>query len=301
MAIKYLTSSSLSTFRDCPRRYYYAFELQRAPVSVSDAISFGSLFHKAMEAWWQNGMEASVELLKKMATENEIKPEDAAKISAILKFYDAPKDKYNILGIETTFETKIRNPKGGQSFYGYRLQGKADVLLQHKDTGEIWICDHKTTTKEIFGFGTYWQILQIDGQMNNYCLSYGARGFIYDVVRRPTIKMCGKDEKEAKERGITTEDAYQNRIESDILEEPSKYYQWREYTKTDDDMNEARLDLWQQVEMFHSCNKDGRFPRNCNSCVSFYGNCPYIPVCIGQASIDDDALYRTKEAQHEEI
>ena len=61
------------------------------------------------------------------------------------------------------------------------------------------------------------------------------------------------------------------------------------------------MDLWQQVEMFRSCDKAGRWPRYSDSCVTKYGNCPYLDVCTGRANLDDDALFRDKAQQHEEL
>ena len=298
--MKVLTSSSLSTFRDCPRKYVNQYDLGRVPIKESAALKFGKIWHSALETWWMHDLEATIEKLNEMA--DGITEEDAAKIAALLQFYSPPNDLYEVIGVEVPFGVKIENPvSNGRSFYGYRLAGKVDVLLKEKTTGSTWIVDHKTTTKEIIGFGPYWQNLQIDGQMNNYCLAFNARGFIYDAVKRPMIKLCGKDEKAAKDRDILPATAYQERCEAVIEEDLEVWYQWREHLKGEDDYRKARRDLWQQVEMFRSCDSAGWFPRNPNACQSLYGTCPYIDVCTDRANIDDDTLFRTKTAVHEEL
>lgn len=290
--MKILTSSSLSKYRECPRRYYYEFDMRRVPASDTKPLAFGKCWHRAMEAWWLGGIKNAVETLKAGAA--NIEPEDSAKLCALLAHYNpAARERFDVVGTEVPFETAISNPDGGRSFYSYRLAGKVDVLMREKETGDTWILDHKTTSREICGFGTYWQALQVDGQMNNYCLAFSARGFVYDVVRKPTIRLCAKDNGDAT--------AYQARCAAAIAEEPDAWYQWRECVKTNDDMAEAGRDLWQQVQMFRANDTAGRFPRNCNSCVGRYGSCPYLGVCTGRAVISDDALFRTKQDSHEEL
>ena len=297
--MKYQTSSSLSAFRECPRKYFFAYELSRVPASETPSLSFGRVFHEVLAAWWTGGMSSAVIWLKEHV--EAISVSDGAKFCALLHHYNPPKDQYEVLGVEVPFEVKIEHPDGGRAFYGYRLCGKVDLLLKRLDTGEVWICDHKTTASDVLGFGNYWRALQVDGQMNNYCLAFNARGFIYDVFHKPSIKLCGKDEKAAKEQNIEPGDAYQNRIESAILESPEGTYQWREHLKDEGDFREARLDLWQHTEMFRACAGDGRYPRNCGACVGRYGVCSYLEVCAGRAMIDDDGLFRTKERKHEEL
>ena len=298
--MKTLTSSSLSKFRDCPRRYFFAYELSRAPMAVSGAMSFGKTWHSCMERWWSDGgMSAVVAYLSEHA--GDVDPVDASKIAALMSYYNPPRDEWEVLGIEESFCVRIGNPWGGQSMYGYRLAGKIDLVLRNRATDAIWIADHKTTSRELIGFGTFWQALQIDGQMNNYCLASDATGFVYDAVRVPQIRLCSKDQKQAALLNIQPSEAYQLRCEVDIRANPELWYQWREYPKTAHDVQEAASDLWQQVRMFHDCARAGRWPRNCNACVGMYGSCPYLPVCTGMATIDDDSMYRTKEGAHEEL
>jgi len=302
--MKVLTSSSLSAFRDCPRKYFHQYERGRVPLAESEALTLGKWIHAALDAWWRiDGTIQDRHLAAVEAAPLDLMPEQTmARALAMLYHYAPPVDQFNVLAVEQPFEVKIENGNGkGRSFYGYRLAGKIDVVLKRKDTGDIWIMDHKTTTREIVGFGSYWQRLQVDGQMSNYCLAFNARGFIYDALRVPSVRLCGKDEAEAAKTGTDPSEAYMQRCISIIAEDPAQWYQWREYTKTNDDMAEARQDLWQQVEMFRSCDTAARWPRNPNACVGLYGTCPYLDVCTGKADLDDDALFRTKAEAHEEL
>jgi hypothetical protein len=294
-----LSSSRLSDFRTCPRLYYYRNILGRRTVSVAPTLAFGTLWHTVIEILWK-GENVAEYLLAHAA---EIDVQDAAKIKALLMRYSPPRDQFNVLATEQEFEVKIENPDGGRAFYGYRLTGKIDLVLRCKLTHRIWVCDHKTTSSEIIGFGQFWQVLTIDGQMNNYCMAipalYGedAAGFIYDVVRKPGIRLCGTDEKQATALGITPAEAYSLRCEVEIQKVPECTYQWRETPAVESDLLDARRDLWQQVEMVRQCDNAGRYPRNCNSCCGRYRTCEYLDVCTGRASIEDDSIFRNRQEE----
>ena len=292
----FLSSSRLSDFRTCPRLYYFRDVLGRHTIAVSAALAFGTLWHTVMELWW-SGRDVGAYLTEHA---DEIDVTDAAKITALLKCYRAPREQFDVLAVEQEFSVKIESPDAGRTFYNYRLIGRLDLVLRKHGSETIWVCDHKTTSSEIIGFGPYWQGLQIDSQMGNYCLAiralYGeeSTGFIYDVVRKPGIRLCGTDEKQAALLGITSAEAYSLRCENEIRKSPECTYQWREHPRVEADLLDARRDLWQQVEMVRSCDNAGRYPRNCNSCSGRYGQCEYLDVCTGRASIQDDTLFRDK-------
>lgn len=300
--MKIITSSSLSAFRRCPRRYFMNYILRRVPATEPQTIRFGKAMHTALEHWWSGGIEAAVEALNKIAL--DISPEDTARLCALLAHYNPPRERFEVLGVEQPFEIKIQNPAGtkrSRPFYGYRLAGKVDLVLREVDTGLIYVADHKTTASEILGFGPYWQSLQVDSQMSNYSLAFNADGFIYDVIKKPGIKLCGKDEKAAEEKGITPEEAYEERCEAQIAAEPEAFFQWREFVKLDEDMAAARQDLWDAATLLRQCDKAGRYPRFSDSCTGMYGSCPYLEVCAGGADIGDDRFFRDKTDEHEEL
>lgn len=51
-----LTHSRLRCFQECRRKHYYRYELgiERVREEESEALYFGSLFHRALEAWWSH-------------------------------------------------------------------------------------------------------------------------------------------------------------------------------------------------------------------------------------------------------
>ena len=293
--MRYVSSSMLNTFQACPRKCEHAYIDKRVPVSEAAPLAFGKVFHVALAAWFKGGPGDAVGALQTGA--KNLAPEDAAKMCALLGHYAPPFAGWKVEGVEKNFEVPIRSPASGRSMAGYRLVGRVDVVAVNPD-GARFIIDHKTTSSEIVGFGAYWQALQVDSQMANYCEAFDARGFVYDVIRKPSIKLCGKDN---GEDGQPSPDRYQARIEEAIKVAPAEWYQWREFIKTDEERQAGRADLYQTVQMFHSCARRGTWPRNSGACVNRFGTCQYLDVCSGRASLGDDSIFRTKEEEHEEL
>ena len=50
-----LTTSRLKCYRRCPREHHFAYELGFRALVEADAVRFGTLIHRALEAWWRAG------------------------------------------------------------------------------------------------------------------------------------------------------------------------------------------------------------------------------------------------------
>lgn len=284
-----VSASSLACFRACPRKYQHQYINWRTPVRESSALSFGRAWHAVLERWWSQSPEAAITWL---VTEAEnISPEDGARLAAMLSFYRPPRHEYEVEAVETEFCLPIPNPDTGRRMRGYELVGKLDVRARKRSDGSPRVIEHKTTSEEILGFGPYWQRMAIDHQVSIYTLATGAAAVLYDVARKLSIRLCGKDEFAATSRKITPSEAFQQRCEAEIEAEPTKYYAFRELVKTGDDLAEASADLYQQVQMLHSCRRMGTWPRNSSACRGLFGTCPFLDVCTGRASLDDTSLF----------
>jgi PD-(D/E)XK nuclease superfamily len=294
--VERISSSRLSTFRECPRKYAHLYVKGRAPIAEPSAFTFGRAWHEALEQWWLNGPEAAIAWLVGKAA--EISAEDGAKIAALLRFYNPPRHLYGVLDAEKEYEVPIVNPETGVRNRGYTFFLRLDVEVVTLATGERWIVEHKTTSDEILGFGPYWQRLQIDAQVAFYLIATGCKGVLYDVVRKPMLRISKADEQKAAATGLELSLAYQQRLEEAIAAEPEKYYQFRAIEKTADDLAEAQADLYEQVQMLHNCHRRGMYPRNSNSCRTLYGTCPFLGVCTGQELIDDDTRFRDRVELH---
>jgi hypothetical protein len=287
-----LSASRLSIFRDCPRRYAHTYVMGRVPIAEPSALTFGRAWHEALEQWWLAGPDAAIGWLVSKA--DSISAEDGARIASMLTYYNPPRERYSVVGTEKEYTVPIVNPDTRHPVRGYTFYLRLDVEVVEIATGDRWIVEHKTTSDEIIGFGPYWQRLQIDAQVAFYLIATKARGVMYDVVRKPMLRISKADEQRAAAYEIDLSVAYQERISEAISAEPEKYYQFRAVEKTADDLAEAQADLYEQVQMLHACHRRGMYPRNSNACRALYGTCPYLGVCTGQALLSDDSQFRDK-------
>lgn len=285
-----ITTSAQSSFRECPRKYHYQYKLRRTPVKASAALRFGTAWHGAMENYWLHGREAAIAWLSENAAA-DMDVFEAAKLAAMFAHYNPPIGDYEVISAETNFRVPIVNPETGRRLRSAVLEGRTDVELIHKATGRKLVLDHKTSGEDITGFSPFWQRLQIDAQIGNYGLATGTSGFIYDVAKKPALRP-GKNE---------TPDSYEARCSDAIAADLPAYYQFRLIERTEEDQRQAAWDLWQSSRLMVHAEANGYFPRHSNACRGFYGVCPFLNVCSGLQSINDNEAFRTKADANEEL
>lgn len=222
-------------------------------------------------------------------------------------------DDIKVIETEQSFRLPHRNPETGGLSRTYERAGKLDARVVLAD-GRLAIHEYKTAGESILPDADYWLRLRADSQVSTYMLAARAMGHdvqcvIYDVTRKPTIAprdiplldadglkvVLDRDgqrvlTKQGKPRQTgSTEDGYvlQTRPETpeefgerllqDIGDRPDYYYARREVPRTDADLAEADLEIWQQSEALRWHQRTGHWFRsvsqmNCNNC-EFNGPC----------------------------
>lgn len=285
-----LSSSALSKLRSCPRKYAHEYVIGRVPVKGTRALDVGILWHRAMEHYWTAGREQAIHyLIAETTTVDEL---DVAKLVALLRNYNPPVDQYTVEAVETEFTRAIPLP-GRTSMRKVRLFGRVDLVVRDA-SGNKLVVEHKTTSDEIIGWGQYWQRLNLDSQTSLYMLGTGVDTVLYDVARKPMLRPSKDDERTAKAYGITVVDAYTERMSKVIAAAPEEYFQFRAIRKTPEDLEDALADVRGWVAALRQYRSTGFYPRNTDACRGLYGFCPYLEVCSGSASLDDDTLYQDK-------
>lgn len=305
MSLHKVSHSSLRTFQTCPQKYVYTYHDKRVPNSFSPALQVGSFVHEALDRWWVGGMELALQWMTENAT--ELSDVEVAKVVAMIENYNPPKDDLELIENEAEFEMSVRNPANGKIVRGWRVIGYADGLFRRKSTGKLVVRECKTTASEILGFGPYWQRLSIDAQVGMYALAFGVDEVIYDVLRKPQLKLSAADAKAAKaicedqDREPThadETDAFLRRVSSRIAEEPEAWHQWRVLTITDEDKLLAQKALFDAVTAVRLAEKHQVFPMHTGSCSGF-GTCKYLGVCTGADDLQDPVRFRDKYTRDE--
>lgn len=278
-----LSPSALQLYAECPRRYSYRYVHGREPISAAPSLSFGRVMHSALEVFWRDGKEHVGEWLKANAT--ELEESQAAKLVAMLTHYAPPREDYEVVSVEEAFEQPIIHPSKRTGLVSMRLGGRTDAVVRKVADGSLWVLEHKSTSDEITGFGPYWQRLAIDRQSSIYAMASGAVGVLYDVLRKPALKVKANESIEQ----------YGERCAAAIAEDRSRYYQFREIHKTPADLTETQIDVYQAARLVGVSTREGWWPKNTGACRSLYGTCPFLDVCSGRANLDDPTLFRDRE------
>jgi hypothetical protein len=237
-------------------------------------------------------------------------------------FWRYQADPLEYAEVEKAWSMRLVNPRTGRASRTYELAGKRDGLVRQPD-GRLFVLERKTTGDDIGPDSDYWLRLRCDPQISLYILSarhdgHDVSGVIYDVVRKPSIrprqiplldedglKVVIHDEtgervlnangkpRQSSGLGMTlstrteTAEEYGARLLADIEERPDFYFQRREVPRLEDDLDEFRLECWQQAKLLTDCRRWGRWFRNVgrNTC-SF---CEYSRLCLQSITVNPEA------------
>jgi hypothetical protein len=260
-----------------------------------------------MDLWWAGCSLA--ECIDSVAMPD---PFDTVKLQVlVMGYHHRWADMQPSLGIEDIEVVKtfpIRNPETGRISRTWRGLAKLDkVYAGH-------IVEHKTTSQDIGPGATYWQQLAIDDQCSYYwdAVDFELEGVIYDVVHKPGLKplKCTPPDKRrytakghlyANQRDVDeTPDEYMARLTTHVATNPDLYYARVTIVRLEEELIEAREDIWWTAKDLHRCKTRGKFPKNPGSCMKWNRLCDYFEVCSKRADINDDLRFRSAASKHEE-
>lgn len=297
------------------RMHQLQYEQGYRPVQTAETLRFGTLMHGALEVWWRDGQNLDAAL----ATMRDADPFDHATARALMTGYHHrwKAEEFEVLAVEREFETELVNPETGASSRTWRLAGKMDAIVRDR-AGRVLIVEHKTTSEPIGAGSEYWQRLKLDGQISTYytgarSLGYDVAGCLYDVIGKPGIrplkatppdarKYTKSGELYAKQRlNDETPEEYEARVLEDIASDPDGYFQRGQVVRLEAEMDDAMFDLVQLGRTIHEYRRAGRAPRNVDACKQYGRSCAYLPVCTGEASLEDPTRYRRLNDPHPEL
>jgi hypothetical protein len=278
-----VTSSSLAAFLSCPRKYRYSYvELLRSRVEA-EALRLGTLWHLAMESWWQRRDYASAAHHFDAA-----EPFMRAKLRAMLAGYHSR-------WADVDAETVVLEQQFAVMLSGaVMLRGKVDGII--KVGSRHMLLEHKTTSDDITTGADYWQRLSIDLQVSAYhlgaaAIGYDVAGCVYDVARKPLLRPLQPTKKRAEPE---TAEEYEGRCCNAMT--PDSYAQ-AVVVRLESEIEAARVDMLATAAMISDRAANGEWPRNSRACHE-YSRCPYWGLCTGTA--DESAFIRV-DTQHQEL
>lgn len=285
----YLDSTSLSTFLQCPKKYYYSVILGRVPIAQSIHLTFGILVHKALETYHkakhngqshQEALRSTVYWAMNATWDHKLNrpwtvpAEDSVGkyknrytllrtiIWYLEEYYNDPLQTAIVDG-KPAVELPFTMDSGHLASTGeeFRLCGFLDRIAIQQ--GNYYVTDVKTTNRTVDQ--SYFNRFSPDTQMTLYTLAgHTAFGIPVEGVM---VDACSvQREKGSFSRQLVPRSLHQ-------IEE------WQE-----------QLIYW--LMQLNQCASSSTWPRNDAAC-EMYGGCPYRKVCSKstQSEADDCLTY----------
>jgi hypothetical protein len=285
-----VNATQLKLWNECREKHRIEYLLGKSAVEPSIHYHFGSVIHKMAEGYWSGKpyMESFHAALK-LAQELDIRllnTKDQSKWSAL---QDA------IAPITTIY-------------YGYH--GDNSHLTLHRP-----FMNEQTIEWE---WGTYNGIKVIcNGIIDRFSLNYklidtktaSAVGTAWKsdlkkrLLREPQMGFYLRHLQEQKDWEVLG-------IEYEIIVKPYRGSDPRIETidVTDEVMafqpvfiQQMDWAIREMVEFYTRCTDAEPWPMSNTACVSMWGECDYLPVCSGKTGLDNEKLYKIKEAREVEV
>jgi len=312
----YLHSSNIKLSRECERKFFFEQRLGlRRPGSLHLPFLRGRMYHLMAASLYEGDTveEASSrvrgialaeirdtgkhvsstgrlydgrswEAVEKTAIDQCDQAIAAA--AAYYKYHPPNTDRYQVVAIEEAADIRVKG-------VARIIRGRLDLAIYDTEKDEIWIEDHKSSSKAPYHTA---QAYKIDHQVNLYRLLALALfpdtpvvGMIHNVVQMPTIRFSGKDQGVYANYLNRVEEWYEAKIvESSVpgQETESPFFRHR-YRFPSSFVSEDFIQELQRTSKMANCQADiDKFPKcgNAFTCTGFMEShiCPFLSLCSNE-------------------
>ena len=285
-----LTFSRIKARKNCPMAEHIRYDLELVPRNKKKSLGLGSAVHLGLET---DDIDKAVGYFDGVFPDsqeeaNELEVQRAT-VRAMLTGYFNRFGKWGEETIrELSFDIPIRNPKTGAVSRSFRLQGKIDAITVID--GKTWLVEYKTANQINKG---YFDRVSLDEQITLYMYAYREKfgvkpeGVIYRVLKKPTIRQTKKESLEQ----------FCNRLEQDYVDRPDFYFFEQKYYRSENDLKQFEKELWAFTQQYLYEKRNDINCKNASRCLDF-GQCEYMPICLGEADLELDYV---KKEKHEEL
>lgn len=292
-----LSNSKANTWRRCPKKFFYKYELGLRPKKRTEALEKGSWIHELLQAhyegesWKAKHRELEVKFYKLFEEEREELGDLPGECLRIMRSYirrwKKEDQKYTFIDAELDEILTLPN--------GLKFNFIIDLIVED-DLGGIWLWDHKTT-KSNFLDQDY---MLLDAQLARYFwaaeeMGYTPlRGVMFNEIRTkaPAIPEVLKSGGLSQRKNIDTDYyTYLREIRrlgldpgpySDLLHRlkgnTARFFRRTTMPKDRGLTKRTMLDLTHTAQEILAARKHDRFPRSVNKTCTW--DCEFKDVCI---------------------
>lgn len=311
-----VTNSEIKTFRRCQRLHFYTYILGYRPRHRAAELRMGSLVHVGLEAWWKTAGNLQAALNAVNAGSSDPLELTRARVLIEGYHYRWADEPIVVIDVEKEFRVPITHPDTGAVSHAAELAGKFDAVCQLGR--HMMIPEHKTSSEDITDGSVYWVSLRLEAQVSTYLLAaqalgIDARGVLYDVIGKPGLepksatplerrKYTKKGQLYAGQRDTDESlEEFEARLRAEIAEYPEHYYRRAEIVRTDADLREAALDIWDAAESIHAARAAHYHPRSPDACRAFGRLCSFFGVCSREERLEEGMKFEKLESVHQEL
>jgi len=284
-----LTYSSITTFRNCHKRYYYSYDQCIKPDKKSWALTDGENVHYAMECYY-TGEPVQDILLKLRSRYNENDEKEiyhSVLVHSLFEGYTLrhPANEFESYEPEVKFSIEVDNPNLPEK--KFVLTGKTDGRI--KQGGKPYLLETKTTSA--YNIKDYLDRLTLDNQPDIYLygfnrMGYSAVGMLYNVLVKPRLR----------QNSFEADDRFYKRIKKTILNDAKKdtpkYFHREMIYRSPKELADFEEELKQISE-----DMSQYYPyKNPSRCADWAG-CEFKSLCEG----GDMTGFVQKSKPHEEL
>ncbi len=284
-----LTNSAITSFKACPRKYYWRYIREIEALERPEALLLGTAIHGFLESHYrQLPYDPPTDLV----------PKSQAILKGVREYYPIlymdDFDLFEPMAVERVISGEILNPETGRPAREYAYGGKVDgLVILKKDVegfkaGDLLLLEHKTASKVD---EAYFERLQLDSQLLLYSLylsrELGApiAGTLFNVIQKPSLRQK-KNESEAE---------YYQRLRLE-MNWPELYH--RRYLRFPEmRLQEIQRELWNAKNVIAKARQEGVFNMNSSACFDYHRKCDYWALC---SSEDPETILEGGQFQHQE-
>lgn len=300
-----ISATSIVDGLRCERLYYFKYRIAIRPKvrQYSKGATTGTLVHKLMKAG-RDGVEKIQQdiikqhssLVERIKAGEDLTGDLARAADDLNHLYQKARAIVTIFWERfppKNYMTTICREERKEGFaHSYFTQGAvpcvwiADWIVRDDRADTIWIRDVKTTGEDFesimvgFLYSIQCRFYRIMASQEEW--GDKVKGFILDMVRVPTIKLCGKDEKQAAKLGCTPFEAYVQRVK-EWYENEAEETMKSEAIIFNEDIHSPEMmrslgrviDLWERPAEFSLFSRDLTRSR----CYWNRKTCPYYALC----------------------
>lgn len=297
------TYSMWSQFRNCRKKCEFRYLRQLSPIRKDGNLAFGSVIHECLEIWHgTRDMKRVLDHIDRTYTDRARdldQKRDWHLATAMMKGYARryPREDFEVVALEKTFQGKIVNPESGRTSRSFVLAGKVDGIVKVGD--EHFLLENKTAGQVD---GAYLERLWTDFQITLYSQyveqTLGIRivGVLYNVLVKARLQQSlGETEAEfqarraeliarsktgrssATRRMPESDRDFQDRL-AEKYTDSGMFLREKLYLSRDRFV-ELQEELWELTQSFNSARRRGMFYRNTSFCFHYNRPCAYYALC----------------------